>query len=318
MEVRDDAKLLLEAQEAVVVTPVGSHVGTPVDVRVVAATNRNLKEEIAAGRLREDLYHRVAGHVIGVPPLAARRLDVPELFVHFLARIREDHPEIDHLSRAGRSGRSSIPSAFFADLMAAPWPGNVRQLENVTERTARLNLRGGGFRSPQLRSLAVSDANLTSGIHNARKEPRAEAGPEDSGEHVGVTAQRLDLAHKTVTRLFPAAALGGFWEEAAARSWTTGEVDLALERAATDRLFGLLETHGFNQTLVAQVLSMSRTTLAKLMERFGLPRASDFDLAQLESALVEAAGDAEGAARSIRLSPRSFKKRLTLLRLALR
>src|SRR5213078_421451 len=76
-------KLLRVLQDGVV-TPVGAHEGRRVDVRVVGATHRDLEAEVRAGRLREDLYHRMAAHVLRVPSLAERRLDTPELFVHLL------------------------------------------------------------------------------------------------------------------------------------------------------------------------------------------------------------------------------------------
>jgi DNA-binding NtrC family response regulator len=117
------AKLLRVLQQRVV-TPVGSHDEIPVDVRVVAATNRDLSAEVAAGRFRADLYYRLNVIMIEALPLSARREDITLLAEHFLAEIAVAE---------GESPRVLTP-ATVAALASHPWPGNVRQLRNVIER----------------------------------------------------------------------------------------------------------------------------------------------------------------------------------------
>jgi DNA-binding NtrC family response regulator len=95
-----------------------------VDVRVVAATNKDLSAEIAAGRFREDLYYRLAVVPIELPPLRARREDIPSLVEHFLAQVCADN---------GRRPKKVASSAMTL-LMQHEWPGNVRELKNVIER----------------------------------------------------------------------------------------------------------------------------------------------------------------------------------------
>jgi len=118
MSLSAQAKVLRALQEHKV-QRVGSDKDIPVDVRVVAATNKNLQEEIAAKRFREDLFHRLAVIEIFVPPLNNRRSDIPMLIAHFnkdLKPKKEFQPEaIDKLQQMD-------------------WPGNVRQLRNVVER----------------------------------------------------------------------------------------------------------------------------------------------------------------------------------------
>ncbi|MCA9317933.1 MAG: sigma-54-dependent Fis family transcriptional regulator, partial [Planctomycetes bacterium] len=101
---------------------VGDHETRRVDVRVVAATNRDLKAEVAAGRFREDLYYRLGVFPIEVPPLRARREDVVPLAELFLSQAAAGRPELA-LDVAGQAG-----------LTAYEWPGNVRELQNVVER----------------------------------------------------------------------------------------------------------------------------------------------------------------------------------------
>jgi len=103
---------------------VGGNRPVRVDVRVVSATNRDLRAEIEAGRFREDLYYRLNGVTIRLPPLRERRGDIALLARHFL-------------DRAG-SGRMLDPSAF--DVLGGyDWPGNVRELEMVVQRAALLS-----------------------------------------------------------------------------------------------------------------------------------------------------------------------------------
>jgi DNA-binding NtrC family response regulator len=99
-----------------------------VDVRVVAATNKDLQAEIAAARFREDLYYRLAVVPIELPPLRARREDIPSLVDHFLEQVCADN---------GRRTKK-VSSGAMTLIMQHDWPGNVRELKNVVERLAIL------------------------------------------------------------------------------------------------------------------------------------------------------------------------------------
>ncbi|WP_319798146.1 sigma-54 dependent transcriptional regulator [Nitrobacter sp.] len=103
-----------------------------VDVRIISSTARNLEEEIAAGRFREDLYHRLSVVPIRVPPLSERREDIPELIEFFM----------DHISAASGLPKRRIGDDAMAVLQSHVWPGNVRQLRNNVERV--MILAGGG------------------------------------------------------------------------------------------------------------------------------------------------------------------------------
>ncbi|MEX2526479.1 MAG: sigma-54 dependent transcriptional regulator [Gemmatimonadota bacterium] len=115
---------VLRALEEGVVTRVGGQKLIRVSVRVVAATNKNLEEEIRAGGFREDLFYRLNVVPIHVPPLRERRGDIPELVQHFLERIRQ----ADQLP-----ARKLHPEAM-KRLTHLNWPGNVRELRNTVER----------------------------------------------------------------------------------------------------------------------------------------------------------------------------------------
>lgn len=106
-------------------TRVGGQRPVKVDVRVLSATSRNLQEEIAAGRFREDLYYRLNVVPVRIPPLRERREDIPELVNHFLTRFAAER----------RIQTPELSQEAMAALQAHDWPGNVRQLRNIIERT---------------------------------------------------------------------------------------------------------------------------------------------------------------------------------------
>jgi DNA-binding NtrC family response regulator len=123
MSLDAQAKVLRALQESKI-TRVGDNKEIKVDVRVLAATNKDLREEIAAGRFREDLYHRLAVIVVKVPSLNERRDDIPLLLEHFNRRIADDY---------GHQPKYFLPDAVKA-LQDHNWTGNIRELANVIER----------------------------------------------------------------------------------------------------------------------------------------------------------------------------------------
>ena len=121
------AKLLRVLQEREF-EPLGSERTVQVDVRIIAATNRDLRQLAADGRFQEDLYYRLNVIPIAMPPLRDRREDIPLLVEHFIRR---------HASRAGKRIDGISPEAMAA-CVDAQWPGNVRELENTVERAVVL------------------------------------------------------------------------------------------------------------------------------------------------------------------------------------
>jgi DNA-binding NtrC family response regulator len=121
------AKLLRVLQEREF-EPLGSEKSQRVDVRVIAATNRDLRQMVSEGRFQEDLYYRLNVIPITLPPLRERREDIPVLVEYFVDK---------HAQRAGRR-MDGLEEGVLARLLAYEWPGNVRELENAIERAVVL------------------------------------------------------------------------------------------------------------------------------------------------------------------------------------
>ncbi|NJB66501.1 PAS domain S-box-containing protein [Desulfobaculum xiamenense] len=113
---------LLRALESKQYTPVGETVPRRSDFRIIAATNRDLKEMVRKGDMRADFFYRIHVLPVTVPPLRDRREDIPLLIDHFLSR------------QGGEGGRTTIPTAVRIALEDYDWPGNVRELQNVLDR----------------------------------------------------------------------------------------------------------------------------------------------------------------------------------------
>jgi DNA-binding NtrC family response regulator len=119
---------LLRAIEQKEVLPVGANEPVPIDARVIAATNKDLKRETAEGRFREDLYYRLNVVTVTVPPLRERRDDIPELVEYLLAR---------HARALGKRFSGADHEAMSV-LRAGPWKGNIRELDNALQRAVIL------------------------------------------------------------------------------------------------------------------------------------------------------------------------------------
>lgn len=119
---------LLRALQEKEIRPVGSNKPIAVDVRIISATNHDLEKKLSEKEFREDLYYRLAVVPLTVPPLAARREDIPLLVTHFLS----------HASARNTKNIKGFAPHAMELLLSAPWPGNVRQLQNVAEQTVAL------------------------------------------------------------------------------------------------------------------------------------------------------------------------------------
>jgi two-component system response regulator HydG len=187
---------LLHVLESGVVRAVGGNKEKPVDVRIVAATHRDLREQVAASLFREDLMFRLNVVTVPIPPLRARREDFPELVAHFLEKARGRHVA---------SPVRRVSASAFESLLAYRWPGNVRELSNAIERAVLLGTN---------EEASVEDFQATLGDQRAAVEFSPPVRPlQDLDklyarwalDHFGgrrmATAQALEIDRKTLAKL---------------------------------------------------------------------------------------------------------------------
>ena len=183
---------VLRALEEGVVTRIGATKAISVTVRVIAATNKNLAEEIAGGRFREDLYYRLNVVPIPVPPLRSRREDIPQLVEKFVGDLVRD------------SGVKPKPfdEAALAALAKREWPGNVRELRNAVERLLILSHGNSVVAADVERVFGLAgESSVGNLIHCGTFEEfkqqaeRAflEAKLEETGWNVSETARKLSM-----------------------------------------------------------------------------------------------------------------------------
>lgn len=167
---------LLRALESGEIERVGGQVPIRVDVRVIAATNRDLQAEVEAGRFRQDLYYRLNVIPIHLPPLRERTDDLPELVAHFLARLQHRNGLVP----------PELTEEALACLRGYDWPGNVRELANICERLAIL------YPGRRLGAEEVEGV-----LPAVAREGRGGAGGERGGEEEGLSlTERLDALER--------------------------------------------------------------------------------------------------------------------------
>ena len=190
------SKLLRVLQERAI-QRVGGSGFIAVDIRVIAATNRDLERAVEAGEFREDLFYRIAAFPIVVPPLRERREDIPLLARHFLDR---------HAARADKV-IGSISTAAMSLLLQYEWPGNVRELENAIERAVLLEASGvlqAGSLPPRLSPIIAAPGGSTTAsavlpLIKVERQALAHA-LEVSGHNVERAARGLGISRATLYR----------------------------------------------------------------------------------------------------------------------
>jgi sigma-54-specific transcriptional regulator len=241
-------KLLRVLQEREVVR-VGSRRAAPVDVRLIAATNANLKEAVAAGRFREDLFYRLHVAHVALAPLRERREDILPLARHFLAR---------HAAQFGVSDARLAEDAI-VKLLAHDWPGNIRELENAIQRSLLLAPQGRiGAEHMQLFADGGPPSSRPSGAPPAFVAPAVGPPAQEPATTCGATAgpSRLDEARAAIERAMVVLLEGG-------EPKLLQEVDEIVFRAA----YRVAER---NQVRTARLLGISRNIVRSRLMQHGL------------------------------------------------
>ncbi len=231
-------KLLRALQEGEV-DPVGSKRPVKVDVRVISATNRNLAEEVKAGRFREDLFYRLNVFPIHCPPLRERAEDIPALIDHFIQRYNAEE----------RRDVRGVRHEVLAVLMRQPWPGNIRQLENTIFRAVVL---------AENSYLSAVDFPLLS---QEFRDAGVDLGPPLVETETSAAAPAFGPAGAVATAANGAAPVTIFDREGNLRT---------LEAIERDLIQLAIDTYEGRMSEVARRLGMGRSTLYRKLRDHGL------------------------------------------------
>ena len=244
MPLTTQAKLLRVLEERAVLR-VGATKPTPIDVRFIWATNRDLRAEANAGRFRNDLYYRIAGVEFSIPPLRQRLVEIEPLARLFLRRF----------CALSRLPEPEITSSALAAMQRYSWPGNVRELKNMMER-APFVCEHGVLTEEHVPQEAFHAVN---GLFDAEEDEPTHVIPQPRA----FVPSRPNLAADLQgVRSMPASATP-------ADDTTRFSIDSAEER---QRVLSALEQCAGNQTRAAKVLGVSRRTLINRLERLNMPR----------------------------------------------
>lgn len=236
-------KLLRVLQEREI-TRVGGNEVIKVDVRLIAATNRNLLNEIAAGRFREDLFYRLNVVTLRVPSLRERIEDIPLLAQHFLARFAEKN----HKRIQGFTARA------MDRLLRHPWPGNIRELMNAVERG--VVLAQGQYLDEAELALLPSEMEGSPGLSvpanflaPAPARPEAEPGTASPRNEAGGPSREVEAAQQTDR---------------------SGAGTASLEEVEKETILRTLSAVGGNKSEAARRLGITRRTLHQKLKRYGM------------------------------------------------
>ncbi len=253
------AKLLRVLEERTVIR-LGATKSKHVDVRFVTATNRDLAREVRAGRFRGDLYYRISGLVVRLPPLRQRRAEIQPLASYFLRQfcVRSNQPE-----------PNLTPDAVEV-LCSYDWPGNVRELRNVMERAALLSTDGQINREQVMLEPTLADDELADATEDFEAITKVHMGLGGRGRMGIPTAETRPRSEPT--SISESRALASVPAPISNSKASYRPISERSDESERDRIIRVLEACGGNQTRAAKVLGISRRTLINRLEQFQLPR----------------------------------------------
>ncbi|MDB4937696.1 MAG: Response regulator of zinc sigma-54-dependent two-component system [Labilithrix sp.] len=241
MPLATQAKLLrvVESRE---VMRLGSLRPKTVDVRFVAATHRDLEEMVASGKLRQDLYYRLAGVSLVVPPLRERVEEIPRIAEEFVSRFCSD----------ARRPTIPISSDAMRVLKDYRWPGNVRELRNVIERAVVF-----------CKGVAIAPEHLGLPVDRLSRPPARLSAPAPLPPIGPMPPAPSAVVPAAVSQPPPAASTIAFG---------SGSLPDEMEALERQRILDALAKCGGNQTQAAEMLGISRRTLLRRLDEYAVPR----------------------------------------------
>lgn len=263
---------VLRAIELRQIERLGGNRSIPCDIRVIAATHRDLAREVQEGRFRQDLFFRICVFPIHVPPLRERPADLPALVKHFVVRF----------CRSLGRPTPEIPPETLQQLMALPWPGNIRELQNAVER-ALILLRGTKL-GPEYFSNGVGPYPACGVLFGGGPSFPLAISPISS--FPGPSSSPGVGAPSPLFQPVPPVASGSAAEDlsrtGSAGDFQIPELGFDLESHERMLLEQALQRSGGNKSRTARMLGLSRATLRYRLEKFGLGKADEGEEADPE------------------------------------
>ncbi|MFH0901914.1 MAG: sigma-54 dependent transcriptional regulator [Pseudomonadota bacterium] len=236
--------------------PLGGETDVRADVRFLLATNRSLRELVSRGQFREDLYYRIAGLPVRLPPLRRRGGDILLLAEHFLNRC------CDAMGRR----HVTMSASARASLLARPFPGNVRELANVIERAVLL------AENDVIDMVDLSDEGPFSASFPAPVSSSFSAGGDSSSSSSSPVSSSPPFASLVRTARVGGRALAAGSSEHAAPPVTLPEGGVSLEEVERELVRQALAKAGGNKSRAAKLLGLTRATLRYRIEKLGIER----------------------------------------------
>jgi len=241
---------------------VGSSVSRTVNVRVIAATNKNLELEVQAQRFRADLFYRLRSVNISIPPLRKRAEDIPVLFRHFAGEV----------SRKNKVPFAGISPEAMALLQSYHWPGNVRELRNVVEST--LVLENGRYLQPQDVQKYLKEYHPA---EEARNLPVPVGRSVEQAERelilralLDIKGSVLELKSVVLERLQPQDGMRQAGGDPEATQQAVEPANLSLEAMERRMIAEALDRYKGNRRVAARALHISERTLYRKIKEYGL------------------------------------------------
>jgi two-component system nitrogen regulation response regulator GlnG len=261
---------------------VGERTPVKVDVRLIAATDAQLEQQIQDGRFKAPLLHRLAGYEIRVPPLRERREDIGLLFHHFAREELESIGEAWRLKPDDSSTEPWLPSALASRLVRYGWPGNIRQLRNLT------------------RQLIIGSR----GHSRLRLDPRLEKELDASllprpGRQVSAAGPQRDVDARPAP------------EAESASDSSKGSSRRKPSNISEQELLTALRESAWDLKAAADRLGIARTTIYDLIDKSPHIRtAGDLSVEEITHCFRECAGDLDAMAQRLEVSKRALGRRI--------
>ncbi len=279
MPLGTQAKLLRVLEDKEVI-PVGANESQKVDVRIIAATNRNLLERVHQGKFREDLFYRLAVVQIALPGLRQRPEDIPDLVSYFTSQFEEQHD---------KQVRTIRPEVI-EQLKNHPWPGNVRELRNVVETMVVLDVdgvlglddlpvmlrnlprglppAGGTSQAEEVEEAELAEAEI---ISSRRESGRSSQIPRDSSELIEILPQ--GQISSDPTNAAPSSAMPG--HAPPPQQGPASLVGKRLEDVERELILATLEAVHGNRAQAAKTLGIGERTLYRKLKAYQAAEAAD-------------------------------------------